>query len=231
MNDPLPNPAHSADGISSRVVTDTEVRQISEAIGLNRAAPGRSSRLFVFDIYCRFLVPALPGDPSKIVAEVRSLEGLGGHVGTKPAEQFKYPPLQGLWHKHYLAGGVGSMAKNIALGFGKKVGKKNRPELHRIIKENYNPTTAHLPPETISKNIANAVTNFYAERSRKQCLTGDWIVYAQHEGQNYYLCLVPHGEDVDVSERIKRDADVFERIKRGCVDEFPFLRSQLNLIE
>jgi hypothetical protein len=150
------------------------------------------------------------------------------------------------------------MAKNIALGFGKKkrrlldasqrswVAAKianmqqrertdlepsanlqkdsidyYRQELHRIINENYNPTTAHLPPKTAFKNIANAVTNSYAERSRKQCLTGDWIIYAQHEGQNYYLCLSAHG----------KDADAFERIKRCCVDEFPFLRSQLNLIE
>jgi len=66
-----------------------------------------------------------------------------------------------------------------------------------------------------------ATSNIYAERSRKQCLTGEWIIYAQHEGQNYYLCLAQHDED----------ADAFERIKRGCVDEFPFLRSQLNLIE
>jgi hypothetical protein len=60
----------------------------------------------------------------------------------------------------------------------------------------------------------------YAERSRDESLTGQWIVYAQHEGRNYYLCLALHDEG---------DAAIFGRIKNGCIGEFPFLQSQLGL--
>ncbi len=61
----------------------------------------------------------------------------------------------------------------------------------------------------------------YAERSRGQRLTGEWIIYAQHEGQKYYLCLARFDEEDDA---------VFDRIKNGCVDEFPFLHLQLGLV-
>jgi len=199
----------SPDKIPFREISELELHQFVEAIGLEHAAPGRCSRIFMFHIYCLHLVPALPGDPIKIAAEVRGLEGNGDKFGTKPAEQFQYPPLKGLWKKHYLVGGIPSMAKNIALGFGKK-----RRVLRRIIRENHNPSTAHLPPEVISKNLANAVTNLYAERTSDQRLTGEWIVFAKHEGKNYYLCLAKHSED---------DASIFERVQ-ACADEFPFLR-------
>ena len=71
----------------------------------------------------------------------------------------------------------------------------------------------------VSRNLASAVVGLYAERSRDQRLTGEWIVYARHEGRNYYLCLARHDEE---------DATIFDRIKNGCVDEFPFLYSQLG---
>jgi hypothetical protein len=170
----------------------------------------------MFEVYCRARVPTLPGDPAKIVAEVRGLEGLGSS-GTRAAEEFDRPPLRGFWKKHYLVGGMGSLAKNIMLGLGKK-----RRGLRRIVQEHWNPATAHLPPEAVSRNIANAITNLYADRSLAQELTGEWIVFARHEGQNYYLCLAMH-------EEVRGDPNVLvERIKNGCVPEFPFLQQQLE---
>jgi hypothetical protein len=170
----------------------------------------------MFEVYCRARVPTLPGDPAKIVAEVRGLEGLGSS-GTRAAEEFGRPPLRGFWKKHYLVGGMGSLAKNIMLGLGKK-----RRGLRRIVQEHWNPATAHLPPEAVSRNIANAITNLYADRSLAQELTGEWIVFARHEGQNYYLCLAMH-------EEVRADPNVLvERIKNGCVPEFPFLQEQLE---
>lgn len=107
------------------------------------------------------------------------------------------------------------MAKNITLGFG----KKNRPVLRKIIREHYNPDTAHLSHETISKNIADAVTGIFVQRSREQKLTGDWIIFAKHEGQNYYLDLASHQE---------QDVDIYSRISQGCFDQFPFLKDQFG---
>jgi hypothetical protein len=133
---------------------------------------GLRSTILMFDLYVRAFFP-VPGDPRKIVAEIRALEGLGRSVGTKPAEAFKHPPLRGLWKKHYLVGGMGSLGANIQIGFGRK-----QKELRRIVAQHWNPKTAHLPPEVVSRNIADAVVGLYAERSRADGLTGEWIVYA-----------------------------------------------------
>jgi hypothetical protein len=199
---------NQADKIPSRTVSEAELRQFVEAIGLERVASGRCSRAFMFHIYCLHIVPTLPGDPIKIVAEVQGLESNVEKFGTKPAEQFQHPPLRGLWKKHYLVGGMPSLVKNIKPAFG----KKNR-ELRRIIEENHNPSTAHLSPQQISESLASAVTNLYAERANDQKLTGEWIIVAKHEEKNYYLCLAQHNED---------DAAIFERA-RSCAAEFSFL--------
>jgi hypothetical protein len=215
VNDALPDSIKDA---VPRVVTDAEVCRFAEVIGLSQVAPGRCSRLFLFQLYCCAIDPNIAklfGDPAKIDAEVRSLEGLGCSVGTKPAEPFSKLPLLGLWKKHYLLGGLGSLATNIKVG----AGRKGR-EFRCIAKARYNPATNHLSPMAISKSIADDVINLYAERKYAQNLTGEWIVYAQHEAKNYYLCLAGHKEG---------DQNIFERIRQGCVDEFPFLRSQLTL--
>jgi len=197
------------DGIPTRTVSVAEIHDFAKAVGLSHVAAGRCSTVLMFELYCRAVVPVAALNPAKIVAEVRGLEGVGNPVGTKRAAQFKHPPLKGFWKKHYLLDGLGSMAKNVQLGFG-----PDRRRLRQVIEENYNPKTAHLPPETVSKNIANAVVNLYAYRSRKQRLTGEWIIYGKYDGKNYYLCLAAHDEP---------DNDIFERIKRGCSGEFPFL--------
>ncbi len=197
-------------------VTHEDIRGFTEALGLAHAAPGRCSTILMFELYARTLFPVpVPVDPHKITAEILALEGLGCLVGTKPAEQFKHPPLRGLWKKHYLVSGLPSLVTNIQIGFGRR-----RKALTDIIAQHWNPETAHLPPEVVSQNLANGVVGLYAERSRDQKLTGEWIVYAQHEGRNYYLCLALHDEG---------DAAIFDRIKNSCVDEFPFLHSQLGL--
>jgi hypothetical protein len=66
----------------------------------------------------------------------------------------------------------------------------------------------------IARKIADDVIGLYRERSREGKLTGHWIVFAEHNGKNYYLCLATHEEGDEV---------VAERIKDGCCAEFPFL--------
>jgi hypothetical protein len=73
---------------------------------------------------------------------------------------------------------MSSFARNVVLGLGVK-----RRELRWIIKEHWNPSTAHLPPKVISRNIADAVAGIYEERALAQNLTGEWIVFARHGGE------------------------------------------------
>jgi hypothetical protein len=187
--------------------------------GWIRIAPGRISRVLLFQLYCCAHVPAIAtrlGDVAKIDAELRGLEGtFSRSTGTRPAEQFARPPLKGLWKKHYLVGGRRSFAMNVKLGGGKK-GR----EFRRITASHYNPDSNHLPPGEVAGNIARDVVQLYVHRARMQELTGEWIVFAKHEGKNHYLCLAGHDEG---------DDHIFARIRDGCAYEFPFLSGLLNL--
>jgi len=192
-----------------RSVAVAEVHRFAEVIGLSRAAPERYSVILAFELYCRTTIVPRPFNPAKIVAEVQALEGLRSPVGTKDKVQFKHGPLKGFWKKHYLESGLRSVALNIQLGLG-----NDGPELAGITRKSYNPATANLPFEVVAKNIANATVNIYAERARRQHLTGEWIIFSRHRGKNYYLSLALHEES---------HAEIFDRIKRGCASEFPFL--------
>ena len=86
-----------------------------------------------------------------------------------------------------------SMGTNIILAAGKK-----RAEFNRIARRHHNPSTAHLPPAVIAKNIADDVIRLYLDRSQEGKLTGHWIVFAEHDRKNYYLCLATHEEGDDV---------------------------------
>lgn len=53
-------------------------------------------------------------------------------------------------------------------------------------------------------------------------LTGEWIVYARHEGVNYYLCLGKHDS---------HDDHLRSHIDGICCKEFPFLTALLRTME
>jgi hypothetical protein len=52
-------------------------------------------------------------------------------------------------------------------------------------------------------------------------LTGDWIIYAKHSGENYYLSLATHEEGT------KENVDaLLLKLNNGCYVDFPFLFAQ-----
>ena len=64
--------------VATHTVTPEEVRQFAEIIGLRSPLIGRCSMFFLFQLYCAARVSVLPfGDPVKIAAEARALEGFG----------------------------------------------------------------------------------------------------------------------------------------------------------
>jgi hypothetical protein len=173
-------------------------------LGLQPDSVRRCSTFFLLQLFHRARNHALPGDPAKIVAEVRFLDGYGRPTGTKDAMPFDDPPLAGLWHKHYLADNA--VARNVQIGLG-------GPSLKRIpkIARPFMPLTAKNIPD-----LARAlINNVYIERQQHGKLTGEWIVFAKHEGQNYYLCLGNHDDG---------DPAVFQNVE-ACMQDFPFLRS------
>lgn len=56
----------------------------------------------------------------------------------------------------------------------------------------------------------------------RQALTGEWIIYGEHYGINYYLSLGAHTEGDNVLRK---------QIETFCRQEFPFIAQQLESFE
>lgn len=191
-----------------------EVRGFVEAIGLDQVAPERFSIMLISQLYCECVIAGRL-NPHKLLSEIEALEGRGRTSRTKPATQFKHPPLKGLWHKHFLADSLRSMALNLRLSLK----KHGLPHMERLVEAAERSGEArYISEEDIGAIVHDAVHGNYARRADAAELTGDWIVYAQHEGRNYYLCAASHATG---------DETIRAWIDATCTHEFPFLRAIL----
>lgn len=109
------------------------------------------------------------------------------------------------------------MAKNLKQGL-KSYGL---PIMEAMIKDAEAKTEErYLEKSDIAQIIDDAVHGNYERRATDGRLTGEWIVYAKHAGQNYYLCTGKHGAD----EIIRK------KIETNCVSELPFIGEILQPI-
>ncbi len=161
----------------------------------------RMSEMIWFDILLHNEVFGI--DPVEILDAVKEVEAGEVTLRSKRATQFTHEPLKGLWHKHYFAARF--MAHNILLGLGKN-------GLRKIITAELDATKSPVVTEEMLRAVAERVTRGTLEtRHEAGKITGEWIVFARHEGKNYYLCLATHGTGDDV---------VFEKITNGCAQDF-----------
>lgn len=140
-----------------------------------------------------------------IYDEIGALEGMPGNRSprTKPAAQFKGPLLKGLWHKHH------AQARFLPLNVQLHWKSADIEDRIRGIMQNDS-----IPDEKKAGAIADVyVREGYAQRSNAQKLTGEWIVYARHQGRNCYLTLGQHNEP---------DQAIRDRVLQ-CCPEFPEL--------
>ena len=130
---------------------------------------------------------------------------------TKEARPFnKDKPLAGFHHKHHTQAEF--IFTNILLQHQKP---KTKVRLAQFEKEIF-PADVKVQEswDTYAKLAAHEHTvATYEERAAAGILTGEWIVYARHEGKNYYLTLATHSEP---------DEKILKRIAL-CRDDFPFL--------
>jgi hypothetical protein len=191
-----------------------EITNFANAIGLERIAPGRYSILLVLGIFGGFKSGCL--NPAKVIHEINALEGIGNPSRLKPPIQYKYPPLKGLWHKHYLEDGLSAIAINIQKGlkkYGLPLFKQRTQEAKEAGEERY------VSIEDVKSLVDDAVHGNWMRLAAAKALTGQWIVYAQHEGKNYYLCLGTH--EKSQHENLRRQIDAL------CCEEFSFLSTLL----
>jgi len=193
---------HSGD--KSQEMTERELAQFASLIGLDGIAPGRYTWFFVFQIFLHLKVHGI--NPAMIVEEVKALEGHPACVRTKPASEFRKEPLKGLWHKHFFSARF--IAKNIQ-------NQLSGGRLREIIDEVLDPETDSSVTEQMTNELSRrVVSETFEDREAEGKLTGEWIVFAKHEGKNYYLTVSTHNAGDDM---------IYEQIKSICFRQFPFL--------
>ncbi len=184
-------------------------------LALNRDGilTGRCSSQILLDLFFGSEVSGL--NPCTVVDEIKSLEKQEISQ-TKEASPFTRPLLVGLWHKHYMNGDVPSLAQNVK----KELNQYGIPFFEGKIREAQAAGEERFVTKgDVPKIVNDVLANNLARRRNEGRMTGEWIVYTQHEGKNFYLCLAKHN---DGDEKIR------ERIERICVREFPFLKDVLQ---
>jgi hypothetical protein len=192
-----------------------EITNFARFISLETAAPDRYSMFLVLNLFACATSGCL--NPAKVVHEIQALEGRGRPSQLKPATQFKRPPLKGLWHKHYSPGGIKSMAINIQRGLkihGMPLFNQKILEAQEAGEERY------VSKDDVKSLTEDVVHGNWGRLASAADLTGEWIIYAQHDGKNYYLCLGAHDKS--------GHKDLRQQIDDFCCLEFPFLSTLLS---
>ncbi|MFG1279836.1 hypothetical protein [Xanthobacter autotrophicus] len=182
--------------------TMEELERFRVVYGGTRPYRDRMSTLIWVDM---FAMEATYGiNPNEILRSIDELEGLASGSRIKPPTQFKFHPLNGLWHKHFFAARF--IAHNISLGL-------SRNGLEKIVREVLGSSVNGVITEEIVAELAHRVTNEPIEkRAAEGKLTGEWIIYVEHEGRNFYLTCKPHSTG---------DQVIFDDIARHCRRDFP----------
>jgi hypothetical protein len=192
------------DGTESGV-SESTVIEFAADVGLNSIVPGRYSKLFAFKLWLYVHIEGI--EIPFIIEELKTLEGLPGEaVATKPATLFARPPLKGLWHKHFFSARL--VGHNIATHM---LGKRLEETVRRIFDPARSPTVTREMIEELAHAVSHGALE---ERDNQGKLTGEWIVFAKHQGQNYYLTLATH---------LTEDQQTFDEITSMAYPEFPFL--------
>lgn len=199
--------------IGIRVHNGTEIEQIdpdkieelAKFYGLDALIPNRYTSLLVVNLYLLDKVSGV--NPAQVIEEIKNLEGLAPSQQTKPATEFKGSFLKGLWHKHFLPTLPSSFAHNILNHLGKN-------GLAKLVEEVFDPAkSSTVTREMIDELAHRVVEESIVDRGAAEKLTGEWIIFAKENGQNYYLCISPHAsEDENIANHV-----------RVCAHEFPFL--------
>jgi hypothetical protein len=189
-----------------------ELDHFAAWFGLNSLAPGRLSFLLLLQLFGGF--KSQQASPYRVIAEIKALEG-GRPSRMKPPTQFTRQVLAGLWHQHYLPEGLPALAINLQNGLR----KHGLPWFERKIAEaEASGVEQYVTEDDIKHIVHDAVHGNLERRSADQAWTGEWIIYAQHDGARYYLSLGGHTWG---------DENIRAQIDSICCREFPFLEAIL----
>jgi hypothetical protein len=192
----------------------SELRAFAEVIGLERVAAGRYSIALLLGLFGGF--KSGMQNPAKIIREIGALEGLGAPSRTKTAQAFTGFRLRGLIHKHYLSDGLKSLAVNMK----NELDRSGIPLLkQKVADAEASGEERYFTVEDAKWIAYEASHGSMLRRMQRNALTGEWLIYAMHEGRSYYLCLGRHDGN---------DGELRTQIDAICCQEFPFLKELLS---
>ncbi|WP_421194991.1 hypothetical protein [Aeromonas enteropelogenes] len=185
-------------------ITPDELEYFEKLIGIHRVIPGRYSRAFLADLYCHNKIFGIC--PEEVIDAIREEESGKKLLGTKKSTLFKKEPLKGLWHKHYYS------ARFIGMNLANEMANG---KLERIVNDIFEPHMGKPAKKEMFEELAKRVViDSLDTRSKKQKITGEWIVFAKYQEKNYYLCMATHDNG---------DLAIRHKIDLICRKEFPFL--------
>lgn len=183
--------------------------EFSKPVGLDAIAPGRISKLLVSQLQDQLLNNGL--NPACVIHEISALEA-GTASAFKPPIQNKFPPLKGLWHKHYAEPGLRSLALNVR----NAIRKHGLPYFDQKVRESQiSGELQYMTARDIPALVNDAISGNLMRQAAQSARTGEWLIFSKYQGKNYYLSLGTHDKTTHVS--IRRD------IESVCCLEFDFL--------
>ncbi len=188
-----------------KIIGIHELSKLSKEWGLDKYAPNRFSWWLVFQIWMyneRFGI-----EPVEIMEAIKELENQTESLIKKETKFTRYP-LKGLWHKHYFSARF--LPKNLQIHHGKD-------GMRQIINKHLS-GAKEITDDILNPMIAELTIKAFEARSNSGKLTGEWIVFAKYNGENYYLSLGEHDGD---------DELLYQRILSVCTPQFKFLKDLL----
>jgi hypothetical protein len=150
-----------------------------------------------------------------ILDELDVLEGRRMTTHTKRESQFKSFPLHPFFHKHFFS--AQHLLRNIGIHWGVSDARERNQDLERMINRvavSHGDDSEKWPMIMAHEFVMGS----FGARAGQNRLTGDWIIYAKHNGENYYLAVVDH-----CVEGRSNDRQLFDWLRMSCEWEFPFL--------
>ena len=162
-----------------------------------------------------FLAQALAMQVNRVIdvfdltQPIKVLEGLANSDGTGPAEIFRREPLKGLYKKHFTSPRF--LVKNL-LNFAQS--EFGAGHLQKVWNEAAEANETGAIDEAFTRYVAHHMTLDPVQlKSEAGRMTGEWVVFHKHDGNNYYLTLAAHDEG---------DERIYERVLLACeFDHFP----------
>ena len=126
------------------------------------------------------------GEDHHVLHEINVLEGLASNSSTKESAQFRRPPLHPSWHKHF------STARHLMRNMGERWGLGNSGNRDLSAMIGAVAVESGDQPDLWPKRLVHQlVLGGLDDRAAVRRMTGDWIIFAKHEGKTFTLAWEP----------------------------------------